>query len=69
MTIYITWQEKVSTFKEWRYVGNGVTEPVFQEETVTKRVLYSNDNTMKARAKEYIKTDMQDRPSAKVIIV
>lgn len=66
MAIYIAWQETEHKFKDWYYVGNGETRAVFEEVTIVKKALYSNEETakMESRAIDYIK---QDRPSAWIV--
>lgn len=68
MGIYITWQEKEQKFQKWEYVGNGENRPLFEEVTVTKKALYSNEITdeLIAKAARFIETD---RPEGKIELV
>lgn len=68
MAIFIEWTEETGEFLEWRYAGDGVTEPVFKKKIVTKRARYSNTVTddMIERANAYVKAD---RPDAKVVVL
>ncbi len=71
MAIFITWEETQKELAQLRYIGGGITVADMKEIKVTRKARYSNENTpeMMRRAKEYIKTDMQAQPTAKVIIL
>lgn len=71
MAIFIQWTETSKEFVSQRYVGGGITVVDMKDVTIIKKARYSNDVTpeMKRCAKEYIKTNMQDTPSAKVVIL
>lgn len=70
MSVWITWTEQSAEFTHWDYVGNGITEARYKPKTLKKECLFSDDTSpqMIARAKRYVETDMQDRPTAKVIV-
>ncbi len=69
-SIFITWLEVQRDFKDWRYVGGGVYDPIFDERVVTKRCRYSSAVTdeMMTRAKEYAAT-IEDKMAVKVEIL
>lgn len=71
MATYIVWTEQEQRFGNWRVVPGLGTEPVFKTFTIRQKARYSSDNSpeMQERAKRYIETDMQDKPSARVVII
>jgi hypothetical protein len=71
MAIFIVWEEETAEFVEWKYVGGGEYDPIYKQVTITKKARWSNENTKAQReaAQKYIHTEMQDKPTAKVVVL
>ena len=70
--IFITWKEEESEFVKWEHIGADYSPtPVFKTKVVTRKARWSNtvSKEMLERAEQYIKKEMQDRPTAKVVIL
>lgn len=69
-TIFFYWTEESREFVEFRYVGGGAYDPVFETVTKERRLRYAeNTPARRKQAHEYLKEFQVDHPDARIRIL